>query len=321
MEEAIKNFAKQFAYEPVIVNEDKLVQKSGYVLAGMGGSALVGDVAKNYDPDLDILIHRSYGLPPLSSEKLGEKLIIASSYSGNTEEAIEAFQEAKSLGLALAAIGVGGKLIELAKENNIPYIQLPNTGIQPRMSQGFFIKALMKLMGKEDVLNELGQLTSILDPLQFEAQGKALAEKLRSKIPVIYASSPNFSLAYNWKIKLNETGKIPAFYNVIPELNHNEMTGYDVVDSTRELNSKFHFILLKDENDHPKIQSRMNVIKKLYEDRGLPVEVVEIKGQNRWEQIFSSLLIADWFAVNTAVLYGLEAEQVPMVEEFKKLIA
>jgi glucose/mannose-6-phosphate isomerase len=161
-----------------------------------------------------------------------------------------------------------------------------------------------------------------LDPTSLEESGKKLALKLKNYIPVIYASDRNLSLAYNWKIKLNETGKIPAFYNVFPELNHNEMTGFDVVDSTKNLSDKFYFIILKDTDDNPKILKRMDILERLYKDRDLKVEVINLaEKKESWYKIFSTLILADWVAYYSAQEYGLESEQVPMVEEFKKLIS
>jgi len=152
---------------------------------------------------------------------------------------------------------------------------------------------------------------------------------LKNYIPVVYASNYNLSLAYNWKIKLNETGKVPAFYNVFPELNHNEMTGFSAGggsafggdDSVKKLCDKFYFIILKDTENNPKILKRMEVLEKLYKERNLRVEAIELKGKDTWHKIFSSLILADWVAYYTALEYGLEPEQVPMVEEFKKLIS
>jgi len=112
---------------------------------------------------------------------------------------------------------------------------------------------------------------------------------------VIYSSKRNVAVAYNWKIKFNETGKIPAFYNVFPELNHNEMTGLDVREATKELSKNFHFIFLKDETDHPKIQTRMDITKKLYEDRGLAVEILQLQGNDIFHKIFSTLFFCDQF--------------------------
>ncbi len=120
---------------------------------------------------------------------------------------------------------------------------------------------------------------------------------------------------------MNETGKIPAFSNVFPELNHNEMTGFDRKGKTKDLSGKFCFIFLSDNADHPQNRKRFEVTKRLYEERGLVVHSLPLQGTTRSEKIFSSLLLADWVAYHTALQYGVEPEQVPMVEEFKKLIA
>lgn len=320
MYEAIKNFNKQFLYEPEIKNQENLRRKSSFVVVGMGGSALAPLLLKTCKSKLDITIHRDYGLPELSTEELKNKLIILSSYSGNTEEVIDAFQKAKEKNLEVAIISIGGKLLSLAKENNTPYIELPDTGIQPRLALGLSIKAFLKFIGEEDELKEISKLAESLNPSDYEENGKLLAQKVKNYVPVVYTSNRNLSLAYNWKIKLNETGKIPAFYNVLPELNHNEMTGFDAKDSTRELNNKFYFIILKDIEDNPKIFKRMGILEKLYKNRNLQVETIELKGENAWHKIFSILVLADFVAYYTALEYGLEPEQVPMVEEFKKLI-
>ena len=161
----------------------------------------------------------------------------------------------------------------------------------------------------------------MLAPETLRGAGQKLANELRSKIPVIYASARNAAVAYNWKIKMNETGKIPAFYNVIPELNHNEMTGFDVSEKTKKLSENFHFVFLTDAADHSQIKKRMTVCKKLYENRGLAVTTIALSGDAVFEKIFNSLLLADWAALHTALSYGVSPDGVPMVEEFKKMIA
>jgi glucose/mannose-6-phosphate isomerase len=321
MYEAIKNFNKQFLYEPEIVNADNLVKTSSFIVVGMGGSALAPLLLKTWKTKIDIIIHRDYGLPEFLEEELKKKLIILSSYSGNTEEVVDAFIQAKEQNLNMAVITTGGKLLTLAKENNIPYIELPDMKIQPRSALGLSIKAFLKFMGEEEELKKISELATTLKPADYEENGKKLAEKMKNHIPVIYSSNNNSSIIYNWKIKLNETGKIPAFYNVFPELNHNEMTGFDIKDSTSELSSKFHFIILKDEKDNPEIFKRIEVLGKLLKDRNFQVEILELGGKDTWLKIFSSLVLADWTAYYTALQYGLESEQVPMVEEFKKLIS
>ncbi len=320
MKDAIKNFSQQFVYEPEIKNAEKLLQYKNYIVAGMGGSHLAADLLKISNPNIPLIIHENYGLPNVSDELLQNSLLIASSYSGNTEEVLDAYEKAKEKNLPLAAISIGGELLKRAEADGIPYVQIPDTGIQPRSALGFTMKALLSLMNQTESLAELETLSDILKPGDFEEKGKELAEEMHHHVPVIYSSKENEPLAYNWKIKFNETGKIPAFYNVFPELNHNEMTGFDVQEKTKELSQKFYFIFLSDAKDHPRIKKRMEVLKKLYKDRSLPVTEIAIEGKNTFDKIFSSLILADWTAYHTAELYGVEPDAVPMVEEFKKLI-
>lgn len=321
MRDAILNFHKQFSYKPEIINGKKLKRYEKYIILGMGGSHLAADLLCYWNPYLDVTVHEDYGLPGYHDDVLKNSLIIASSYSGNTEEVLDGMREAREKNFPLAVISVGGKLIEIAKKEGVPYVQMPNTGIQPRSALGFSLKALFKILGEEAAREELEMLELSLHPDELEIPGKALAEKLRGSVPVIYTSRSNRPIAYNWKIKFNETGKIPAFYNVVPEMNHNEMTGFDIQPNTKELAEKFYFILIKDAADHDKVIKRMDVLEKLYLRRGLKIEIQELHGRSQFEKVFSSLLLADWAAYYTAEQYGLESEQVPMVEEFKRLIA
>ncbi len=319
VEETIKNFPKQFAFEPEIKNAEKLKPFESIVIGGMGGSGLVAGILRALKPEMDIATHHDYGLPVYLKDS-DKRLFIAISYSGNTEETISFFNEATAKKLNVAVIAVGGELLQLAEAKGIPRVQLPDTGIQPRMSTGFMLRAVLKLIGDSALYGESGKLTSALKLEELESRGRELAEELFNHIPVIYSSRRNISLAYIWKIKFNETGKIPAFYNTFPELNHNEMTGFDVKDGTRALSQKVHFIFLEDDDDHPQIQKRMEVLGKLYRDRKLPVRTLDLEGANRLEKTFRSLILGDWTSYNLALKYGVEPEQVPMVEEFKRLI-
>lgn len=321
MRNAILDFHKQFAYEPKIENLENFKIGNRFIVLGMGGSHWAADLLKTWNSYMDITIHNNYGLPALSDEVLKSSLVIANSYSGNTEETVDGFRMAVEKKLSVIAISTGGTLIDLAKQQAIPYIEMPDTGIQPRSALGFNIRAMLKVMGEEDALAESSRLADALDPNKYEGAGKEIAEKIKGKIPVIYTSAPNASLAYVWKIKFNETGKIPAFANVFPELNHNEMTGFDVKDATKKLSENFYFVFIKDAEDDPRIVKRMEVLEKLYKDRGLPVEIIDLQENGRFNKIFSTLILADWAAYYTAELYGLESEQVSMVEEFKKIIA
>lgn len=317
MYDSIKSFAKQFEYQPKIENADKLGSYDRFIILGMGGSHLGGDVIKAWKTDFPIVVHSDYGLPHVDDKTL----VIASSYSGNTEEVLDGLNLALDKKYSLAAIAIGGKLIDLAIKHRIPYVKMPDTGIQPRSATGFSVMGLLKLVDVKDGLKEVAELATILKPEDFEQIGKNIAQNLKGHIPVIYSSNRNIAVAYNWKIKCNETGKIPAFYNVFPESNHNEMTGFDVSDEAKHLLDNFHPIFLIDDEDHPRIRKRMEVVEKLYKDRGLSVERVTIIGKSRFERIFSSTILADWVAYYTSQIYGADPNEVPMVEKLKRLIA
>ncbi len=321
MEDAIKNLASQFSFSPTIENESKLKATNSFVLCGMGGSHLASGILKIINPQIDMYVHRDYGLPALSEKRFKNSLFIASSYSGNTEEVLDFADKALAGGYNLAVIATGGALVEFAKKNDLPHIVLPQTGVQPRSALGLSLISLVKLIGDEETLGELVNFGSKLKPEDFVESGKMLAEKLNGKVPVVYSSRANLAISYNWKIKFNETAKIPAFYNTFPELNHNEMTGFDVVDGTRGLSSNFHFIFIEDQNDSPKIMHRMETLANLLRSRGFEVEIISLSGNSSFEKIFNSLILADWTALALSKMYGTEPEKVPMVEEFKKLIA
>lgn len=286
----------------------------------MGGSHLAADIVKSVYPTLRIIVHRDYGLPRIPEEDLQKCLFIASSYSGNTEEVIDGLEEARKKGMASAAISVGGNLEEFAQSYELPHIKLPDTGIQPRSALGFSAIALMKLLGMDAEISEMRALETNLQDERIEKQGKELAKSIEGKIPIIYSSERNLAVGYNWKIKCNETGKIPAFCNVFPELNHNEMTGFDITEKTVSLSELFYVVLLRDTQDDPRIQKRMDICKELYIKRGIAVADALLEGTTRWERVFRSLLTADWFSYYTGTAYSVETEQVPMVEEFKKAV-
>jgi glucose/mannose-6-phosphate isomerase len=319
--EDIKNYAKQFEFEPLVENAGKLKKFKKFIVCGMGGSHLAADIIKAWHPEIDIIIWSNYGLPPIADAELKERLIILSSYSGGTEETIDAFNAAKSKKLSFAAIASHGKLINLAQKNNIPYVSLPDLHQQPRMATGLSFMAMLALMGERALLAEAKTLATNLYSTREDHRGKDLAKRLHDSVPIIYASTRNAAIAHNWKIKFNETGKIPAFDNAVPELNHNEMTGFDVKTRTVGLSRQFHFIFLKDGSDDRRIIKRMSVMEKLFKDRGFKSEIILLQGKTDLQKIFNALILADWTAYHAGKLYGVDPEEVPMVEEFKKMIA
>ncbi len=320
MLEAINNFPQHFSYQAKIENKKYFKKFKDFVVLGMGGSHLAADLLLAIKPDLNIHVHQDYNLPTWQNSKLKKYLIIANSYSGNTEEVISGVRMALKNKLNLFVISTGGQLIKIAKENNLPYIQMPDWQIQPRQAIGLNLRALLVAMAENKMLSESFGLSKSLKANKQQANGKKMAEQLYNQVPIIYASRQNASLAFTWKIKFNENTKIPAFYNVMPELNHNEMTGFDRNESNKKLSSNFSIIYLEDKNDHPSIHKRFKVIKSLYKKEDLKQIAVPLRGENRWQEIFNNMLLADWASFYLAEKYHCDPDPVPMVEKFKKML-
>lgn len=336
LKETLENFPKQFEWQPEIANADRSdkprrqrdrssdqsIGEEKIIVLGMGGSHLAADVLKTWAPYAErLIIHSDYGLPVLSESDLKSSLVVAVSHSGNTEEVLDGFNLAQKKGLLVAAVSCGGQLIETAQKNSRPYVPLPDAKVQPRLALGFHFRAILKLMGEEKMLNETKELAGTLKVGDFEKLGQELAEKIKDKIPVIYSSARKSAVAQIWKVKFNETAKIPAFFNTIPESNHNEMIGFTGSSLAKEIAERFFFMFLEDSYDQPQNQKRITATAEIYRDKGFDVETIKLSGLNHWHKIFSALVLADWISFYLAESYGIDPEKVPLVEEFKKQIA
>ncbi len=327
MEEIIRNFAEQLKYTPEIENAAAFKRSGKFVVAGMGGSNLASELLRVWDPGLDIVIHRDFGLPAMAESELQSRLVVISSYSGGTEETIDVFREALNKKLSIIILTTGGELLELAKGSGVSYIQMPDIGIRPQLAAGLSLKAMLKAMGEDRALEEISELAAAMagqagsfNAADHETAGKDLAKKLGGKIPIVYSSSRNLPLAHYWRINFEETSKTPAFCNAFPELNHNEMVGFVSSPAGESLPNKFHFIFLKDKNDDPRVQKRAEATAKLYESKGLSVENVDLEG-DAWQKIFGSLSLSSWTSFYLAKDRGVDPDDIAVIEEFKKQVS
>lgn len=317
---SIETFAQQFSYVPHIERGEKLKKHTYTIVAGMGGSHLAAGIIKALVPGIELYVHRDYGVPPYTKVFMKRLLCIACSFSGNTEETLDFAQRAHAEGYSVAVLTSGGKLADFAEANKLPLIRLPKTidgnELQPRMATAYMTLALLVLMGEKKLYKHVAALGAALRPSQYRSRGEALAHQIGDTTPLVYASAQNTTLAYQWKIKFNETAKIPAFYNIFPELNHNELNGFVGAPWGR-----YCVFMLQDADDHPRIQRRMKITAALYKDRGIDVHVVKLAGKNPVEKIFGALLIADWCALALAERAGVDPARVPLIEQFKKRLA
>jgi glucose/mannose-6-phosphate isomerase len=319
MSQIIQEFPKQFKVGFEAAKDVKLKDKfKSLLICAMGGSSLGGEILKIWlktsTINLSLFLNKTYSLPQFVDKN---HLILAISYSGNTEETLSAFREALRKNLKIVAITSDGKLAKLCNKHRVPLVLLPG-GYPPRMSLGFQFGALMRILincqiikgGKKDLL----LLEDKLNPKKLEKEGRKLAKKLKNKIPLIYASKVNKGLALIWKIKFNENSKFPAFCNYFPELSHNEIVGF----TNKQKNKNFHIIILKDSSDHPKILKRMKLTANILKTRRISSDFIEMNEKNILLKIFSNILLADWTSYYLALENGVDPIPVKIVEEFKR---
>jgi len=319
MREIILGLKDQLSFLPEIHFFERIKNFSfdKFLIVGMGGSHLAGDLLKTFFPEKKIFLHENYDLPLWSQKDFKKTLIILSSYSGNTEEVLSALDRVLKLKLKSIVVSANGLLLEKAKEFKLPYLKLPS-GLQPRFALGYSFVAFLKILREEKFLEKMRKLLSFFEIEKLEKEGKKLAQILKNKIPLIYASQRFLSLAYIWKIQFNETVKIPAFFNFFPELNHNEMTSFDFNEKTRFLSEKFYFIFLKGQKDDKRIKKRMDILKEILKTKKFPVKVIEFPLKEEILEVFSFIVLGQWVCYYLSLFYQTNPLEIPMVEEFKK---
>lgn len=318
MEEQILRFTKQFSWEPELLRPERLPKNPSHIIVcGMGGSHLGARLLLRHDPTINLLIHSDYGLPRESPERLRTALIVASSYSGETEETIDAARTAVESGLSVAVITTGGNLADFAQEHSLPLIIVPKEGVEPRMAVGAFMLALARLMQNTDLEKEIRHVGTRIDVRGGQTNGEMIAQRLVGSIPIIYASTLNAPLAYFWKIALNETSKVPAFYNLFPEVCHNELSGFDSSEHMHLLSSNLHVLFLHDDNDHPRINKRIRIMQGLLEVRGIAVTNIDLTGNTGLEKALQGSLAGVWAALELAKLHKTPDAATPLITEFK----
>jgi len=325
LRQVIVDFPKQFEMGLEIARGIKIKGNfKNLEISGMGGSSLPANILRIYLNDLytknpkhnkrlGIFQNRYYSLP---HEAYDNCLNFFASYSGNTEETLSSFREAIKNKLPSICFATGGKLVDMAKKNNIPCVILP-VGIQPRCAIGYFFAAMLQILVNckliEDNDKEIVSLAKKLesDMPKLEAEGKKLAKKLVGKTPVVYTSTKFKSIAMIWKIKLNENAKTPAFWNYYPELNHNEMIGFTLPQA------KFHIISLLDEKDHPQSIKRFQITANLLKKKRIDTTFIKMPNTDIFNTIFNTLTLGDWVSYYLALEYGQDPTPVDMVEDLK----
>jgi glucose/mannose-6-phosphate isomerase len=300
------------------------------VILGMGGSAIGGSLLRNFISRLTkpiVFVTRDYDLPAFVDERT---LVIASSYSGNTEETLSAFSQALERKCKKLAMTTGGKLKTLAQNAKVPVFVIDHAS-QPRAAIGYsfipLIAFLQKLGFLKDEMAEVEAMTRDLENLLRELKetvpissnpAKQLAAKLQGKIAMIYSAGILSAVARRWKTQINENSKSWAFHETFPELNHNAVVGYQF---PAELASKLYVVLLRCPSLHPRTLIRYEVTCELLKQNSISHQLIDSQGKSELSQMMSLIYLGDWVSYYLAILNETDPTPVKAIDYLKKRLS
>lgn len=287
------------------------------VICGLGGSGIGGDLFSELlksELKVPVIVNKGYFLPAFVDETT---LLILSSYSGNTEETLSIANQAIALGLNAVCITSGGKLLQLAKQHNWDSIIIP-AGFPPRSCLGYSATQLFFVAAHFNLLNSDFK-SSIKDSAAFLksekeniiADSEFLAAKLLQKVIIVYTEDKYESTALRLKQQINENSKMHCWYNVIPEMNHNEIVGW------KEAHGNIAVLIFRSDDEFHRNTHRIlykkDVVAKLSEN----VFEISAKGNNFYEKHFYFIHFGDWLSYHLAVLKGIDPVEVNVITKLK----
>lgn len=296
------------------------------VVTGLGGSAIGGDLLRSYlssEIALPFIVNRHYSLPAFVNR---DSLVLVSSYSGNTEETIAAHEEAVRRKAHVICMSSDGVTARMAAKFRQTLVTLP-TGYPPRAALGYSFFAPLVILGRmklirsreKDILETLELLSKksrVFSSLDSRNPALRLAAKLNGKLPVVYSSADKFDIVnLRWRGQIAENAKTLAFGHVLPEMNHNELVGWKVLTSVMK---KIAVLMLRDSEDHPRVQLRMSLTENII--RSYAGDVVEVwsEGKSLLARTFSLIYLGDWMSFYLAVLNRVNPTPVEIIDTLKK---
>jgi glucose/mannose-6-phosphate isomerase len=296
----------------------------GLTVCGMGGSAIGGDLAAAAIGDRATRPIRTVRRYALEAWTGGDSLILCASYSGDTEETLACFDAAGAAGAPRVALTTGGRLAELAREEDVPVIGVP-AGMQPRAAVVYMTVAALECAAACNAApglhTEIDAAGSMLTGLAEEwgpgstpdSEAKTIAHELAGTVPVVHGAGATVAAARRWKTQLNENPEMAAFASELPEANHNEIC---VWERGRE-KAPFSAVFLEDQDLHPRVVGHIEATAKLVRSAGVPAIQVGARGDNPVERVLSLVLLGDLVSVYLAVLAGVDPTPVVAIERFK----
>jgi glucose/mannose-6-phosphate isomerase len=300
----------------------------GLIVAGMGGSAIGGALARAALADQasrPILAARGYGLPSWTTP---DTTVLCASYSGNTEETLACFESAGALGARRIVVTTGGRLAEQARVAGVPVIPIP-AGFEPRAAIAYLLVSALevaalcgagpRLAAEIDVTaSHLEQLVARWGPdADDDSLPKVLARELHGTVAVIVGAALTVPIAYRWKTQVNENAGLPAFAAELPELDHNEIAGWMGAGTL----GPFSAVFLDDCDSHPRLRTRIELTEQFIGANAKLTRVVSTLGESALERVCSLVLLGDLLSCYLAALNGTDPTAAPPLDDLKRLLA
>lgn len=324
MKALVQNFTKQLIEareiaDKAIISTSKNIQN--IVITGLGGSGIGGTIISELISDscnVPIIINKDYFLPAFVNENT---LLIVSSYSGNTEETLSAMQQAISKKAQIVCITSGGKVLELAKQHQFDFIEIPG-GNPPRSCIGYSLVQLIKVLvvkgfADENLFSDLEKAIVLLDQenASIKIESQKIAEKLLNKITVIYSLGTCEGAVVRFRQQINENSKMLCWHHVFPEMNHNELVGWT------EKNNDLVVVTFHTSFDYARTKKRYDVCKPIFEKYSSGVIDITAKGESKLEQFLYLINIGDWISCDIADLRGIDPVEVNVINHLKGELA
>jgi glucose/mannose-6-phosphate isomerase len=311
----IKDFPKQIS--DTIDNTNSLSINSDYdkvVIVGMGGSAIAGLIVKDLLPQINIVIERNY-IPNTSINQ--NTLVIVSSYSGNTEETLSYYHSAKELTNNIFGITAGGKLLEALKDDNKNYYILPE-GYPPRSATGYTLTVLVRLLDSSLLEGiSVGLLQNYSDQLSLEeSTAHVLAKKIYSTIPIVVTEESLTSISFRLKSQLNENSKMLSYNITLPEMNHNEIVGWQ----GKEIDKNALSLVWIDIRYNKNIK-RMNITNNILKNRVASNNHIDVPSEIASHRLASCLYLVnyvDWLSYWCAYSHNVDIMNIDNIDTLKK---
>lgn len=328
----LTGFPKQWKEAMEMTDELDLIIDQGRIksicFAGMGGSAMGADLLRAYSYRTcpwPVQVIRHYEIPQWVDENT---LFVACSFSGNTEETLTALQAAREKGAQAIAVTSGGELMLKAAKEEFDYIKIPG-GMPPRAALGYSFVPLYRIFQYMNFIDEgrgglretgtfLAEQNELLsDPEDNEALN--LAEELNDTLPIFYSDATMMEpVNLRWRSQFAENAKTLAYGNTLPEMNHNEIVGWERI---VHLTGRLSVVMLLDKEDNPRVQRRMEIVQELVEDQTASLQVLKTRGQTRLTRLFSLIQLADWTSFYLAVLNDIDPTPIAKIDLLKSKLA